>query len=144
MACVEGGGCVDGWMQDQLVPFMALADGDGGERSEMLVGELTLHTRTAMWVAERMTGCEFEVERVDGGGGGGEDDAWRGGEEGEGAVTTSGRATAREAACRAGTSSAAEGSDLRIPGGGETRRCPARLTSDSPPTYETTVVLGKR
>jgi hypothetical protein len=43
------------------------------------VGELTLHTRTAMWVAERMTGCEFEVERVDGSGGGGEDDAWRGG-----------------------------------------------------------------
>ncbi len=66
-------------MQDQLIPFMALADDD--EISEMLTGELTLHTRTAMWVAERMTGCAFEVERVDddGGGGGGEDDAGRGG-----------------------------------------------------------------
>jgi len=41
------------------------------------VGELTLHSQTAMHVAERMTGCEFEVERVmmDRGVGVGDDDA---------------------------------------------------------------------
>jgi RNA 3'-terminal phosphate cyclase (ATP) len=75
--CVEDGGCVDRWMQDQLIPFMALAD--DSEMSEMLTGELTLHTRTAMWVAERMTGCAFEVERVDVDVDGGEDDAAGGG-----------------------------------------------------------------
>ena len=41
-----------------------------------------------MWVAERMTGCEFEVERVDGSGGGGEVDAWRGGEGAPAAAAT--------------------------------------------------------
>jgi RNA 3'-terminal phosphate cyclase (ATP) len=75
--CVEDGGSVDRWMQDQLIPFMALAD--DSEMSEMLTGELTLHTRTAMWVAERMTGCAFEVERVDVDVDGGEDDAAGGG-----------------------------------------------------------------
>jgi hypothetical protein len=58
--CVEDGGCVDRWMQDQLIPFMALAD--DSEMSEMLTGELTLHTRTAVWVAERMTGCAFQLD----------------------------------------------------------------------------------
>ena len=49
-----------------MIPFMALADGgmSGIEMSEMLVGELTLHTKTAMWVAERVTGCKFEVEKL--------------------------------------------------------------------------------
>lgn len=80
--CVEGCGCVDRWMQDQLIPFMALADDDNG-RSEMLCGELTLHTQTAMRVAERMTGCEFEVERVDDDRGG-EDDGGNDGGDGNG------------------------------------------------------------
>jgi hypothetical protein len=36
---------------------MALADGF----SEMLTGSLTLHTRTAMWVAKEMIGAKFRV-----------------------------------------------------------------------------------
>ena len=86
--CIASGGCVDRWLQDQLIPFMALADGrsfgkdncgdnDGNygssgdkksgsiQMSEVMVGELTLHTQTAMKVAEWMTGCKFEVERLD-------------------------------------------------------------------------------
>mmetsp|Transcript_26177 Transcript_26177/g.45563 ORF Transcript_26177/g.45563 Transcript_26177/m.45563 type:complete len:212 (+) Transcript_26177:26-661(+) len=69
--CIASGGCVDRWLQDQLIPFMALADGN--QQSEVVCGELTLHSQTAMSVAEQMTGCKFEVERVldrDGGGGG--------------------------------------------------------------------------
>jgi len=65
--CIASGGCVDRWLQDQLIPFMALADNGGSsaqQRSEVLVGELTLHSQTAMHVAERMTGCKFDVERV--------------------------------------------------------------------------------
>ena len=61
--CIASGGCVDRWLQDQLIPFMALAD--SSEQSEILVGELTLHSQTAMRMAEIMTGCKFEVERSD-------------------------------------------------------------------------------
>jgi RNA 3'-terminal phosphate cyclase (ATP) len=57
---VRAGGCVDDWMQDQLVLYMALAEGV----STVLVGSLTLHTRTAIWVAEQLSGAKFEVERV--------------------------------------------------------------------------------
>ena len=45
-------------MQDQLIIFMALASG----RSRMSCGEPTLHTRTAMTVAERLTGARFTVK----------------------------------------------------------------------------------
>jgi len=60
--CIASGGVVDKWMSDQLIPFMALANGE----SQVLVGELTLHTQTAMHVAEQMTNCKFDVHRLDG------------------------------------------------------------------------------
>lgn len=47
----------------QLIIFMALASG----RSRMLCGELTLHTRTAMVVAEALTACKFKVHEREGG-----------------------------------------------------------------------------
>jgi RNA 3'-terminal phosphate cyclase (ATP) len=59
-AALRDGGCVDDWLQDQLILYMALADGI----STLLVGSLTLHTRTAMWVAEKLSGATFEVERI--------------------------------------------------------------------------------
>lgn len=65
--CIASGGCVDRWMQDQLIPFMALANSktsDGTQRSEMVVGELTLHTQTAIAVAEQVTNCKFEVLKL--------------------------------------------------------------------------------
>lgn len=56
---VEGGGCVDELMQDQMVVFQALARG----RSTVLGrGEGSLHTRTARWVAERIAGVEWGGE----------------------------------------------------------------------------------
>lgn len=48
---------VDNWLADQLIIFMALA---GGE-SIFLCREPTLHTRTAIAVAESLTGARFEV-----------------------------------------------------------------------------------
>ena len=54
------GGCVDEWLQDQLIVFMALADGE----SELMTGSLTLHTRTAIMVAEEMTSAKFHVEKL--------------------------------------------------------------------------------
>jgi RNA 3'-terminal phosphate cyclase (ATP) len=57
---LQNGGCVDDWLQDQLILFMALAEGC----SEVLTGSLTLHTQTAIWIAEEMSGAKFEVTRI--------------------------------------------------------------------------------
>lgn len=58
---LKKGGCVDEYMQDQLVVFQALAAGeaevDGGEGNEA-----TLHTKTARWVAEKVLGVKFDKE----------------------------------------------------------------------------------
>ncbi|KAH6918813.1 RTC domain-containing 1 [Coprinopsis sp. MPI-PUGE-AT-0042] len=56
---LEGGGCVDEWLQDQIVIFMALADGISEVRCAP--GELELHTRTAIWLAEQLTDAKFTV-----------------------------------------------------------------------------------
>jgi len=50
-------GCVDEHMQDQVIIFLALAQG----RSTVKIGPLTLHTKTAIWVAERLTKAKFEI-----------------------------------------------------------------------------------
>ncbi|KAL5532921.1 hypothetical protein ACEPAF_4695 [Sanghuangporus sanghuang] len=60
---LQEGGCVDEWLQDQMIVFLALAKG----RSIVRTGRVTLHTRTAIWVAERLTSAKFELkENVDG------------------------------------------------------------------------------
>ena len=55
------GGCVDEWLQDQLIMYMALAEGT----SSIMTGSLTLHTQTAIWVAEKLTDARFSVQRLD-------------------------------------------------------------------------------
>jgi RNA 3'-terminal phosphate cyclase (ATP) len=56
---LKHGGCVDEYMQDQLVVFQALAAGksevDGGKGREE-----SLHTRTAIWVVEQVLGLRFD------------------------------------------------------------------------------------
>ena len=56
------GGCVDEHMQDQLVVFQALAEGE----SHILGGKASLHTRTAQWVVETMLGPRFDREKCQG------------------------------------------------------------------------------
>ncbi|OSX64634.1 hypothetical protein POSPLADRAFT_1136578 [Postia placenta MAD-698-R-SB12] len=51
------GGCVDEYMQDQMIIFLALAQG----RSRVRTGPITLHTKTAIWVAEHLTNAKFEI-----------------------------------------------------------------------------------
>ena len=56
---MKHGGCVDEYMQDQLVVFQALAAG----KAEVECGvdrEATLHTKTARWVAEQVVGADFD------------------------------------------------------------------------------------
>lgn len=55
------GGCVDEYMQDQLVVFQALAEG----RSTVDSGKDThasLHTQTARWVATQVLGLSFDEQ----------------------------------------------------------------------------------
>lgn len=52
-----GAPCVDEYTQDQIIIFMALAKGASAVRT----GPLTLHTKTAIWVAEQMTDAKFDV-----------------------------------------------------------------------------------
>jgi RNA 3'-terminal phosphate cyclase (ATP) len=58
---LQDGGCVDDWLQDQLILFAALADGV----SEIVTGSLTQHTQTAIAIAEQMAGAKFEVTKLD-------------------------------------------------------------------------------
>ncbi|KAG8900220.1 hypothetical protein FRC00_013877 [Tulasnella sp. 408] len=51
------GGCVDEYLQDQIIIFMALAEGE----SQVVCGPLSLHTRTAIWLAELMTDAKFTI-----------------------------------------------------------------------------------
>ena len=52
------GGCVDEFLQDQLLVFMSLANGV----SRVRTGELSLHTKTSLVITEQLTGCKYTVE----------------------------------------------------------------------------------
>ncbi|MEW5312456.1 MAG: hypothetical protein WDW38_004089 [Sanguina aurantia] len=54
---LQSGACVDQWMQDQLILYMALAAGT----SFLMCEEPSLHTRTAMVVAESLLPTSFTV-----------------------------------------------------------------------------------
>ncbi|KAH8102873.1 RNA 3'-terminal phosphate cyclase [Cristinia sonorae] len=51
------GACVDEYLQDQIIVFMALASGESTVRT----GPLTLHTQTAIHVAEQLTDARFTI-----------------------------------------------------------------------------------
>jgi RNA 3'-terminal phosphate cyclase (ATP) len=59
-ATLSDGGCVDEYLQDQLILYMALANGS----SEIITGSITRHTSTAIWTAEQCCGAQFQVERI--------------------------------------------------------------------------------
>lgn len=50
--------CVDEYVQDQLIIYMALAAGT----SRIITGEITMHTHTAIWITEQLTGVEFIIK----------------------------------------------------------------------------------
>ncbi|XP_030062362.1 RNA 3'-terminal phosphate cyclase [Microcaecilia unicolor] len=55
------GGCVDEYLQDQLIIFMALANGV----SRVRTGGITLHTQTAIHFAEQLTKAKFTVQKAE-------------------------------------------------------------------------------
>ncbi|CAG5055784.1 unnamed protein product [Parnassius apollo] len=50
--------CIDAHMQDQVIIYMALAEG----RSAINTGEVTLHTKTAMHIAELIAKSKFTIQ----------------------------------------------------------------------------------
>lgn len=54
---IWSGCCVDQYLQDQLVIFMALANGV----SRVRAGPLTLHTTTGIHMTSMFTGAEFKT-----------------------------------------------------------------------------------
>uniref|UniRef100_A0A8C1LLL6 RNA 3'-terminal phosphate cyclase n=1 Tax=Cyprinus carpio TaxID=7962 RepID=A0A8C1LLL6_CYPCA len=58
---IRHNGCVDEFLQDQLIIFMALANGI----SRMRTGPITLHTQTAIHVAEQLTNAKFVIRKAE-------------------------------------------------------------------------------
>uniref|UniRef100_H3CGK0 RNA 3'-terminal phosphate cyclase n=1 Tax=Tetraodon nigroviridis TaxID=99883 RepID=H3CGK0_TETNG len=58
---IRHNGCVDEFLQDQLIIFMALAKG----RSQIRTGAVTLHTQTAIHVAEQLTRAKFTITKCE-------------------------------------------------------------------------------
>lgn len=54
---ITEGACVDDHAQDQVIILMALADG----YSKIKVGAVTMHTKTAIYIAEKLTKAKFTI-----------------------------------------------------------------------------------
>ncbi|UCG95879.1 MAG: RNA 3'-terminal phosphate cyclase [archaeon] len=54
---MDSGACLDKWMADQILPYMALAGGD-----RIYVAEVTDHCRSNMWVIEKFLPVKFTTE----------------------------------------------------------------------------------
>lgn len=58
---ILSGVCLDSHLQDQVILYMALADG----RSAIRVGEITMHTKTVIYIVESLLKINFEVTQED-------------------------------------------------------------------------------
>jgi len=57
LEAIECGGCVDKYVQDQMILFMGLADGE----SVLRTGPVTLHTESAIFITQQLTGAKFDI-----------------------------------------------------------------------------------
>jgi len=53
---MDSGACLDKWMADQILPYMAMAGG-----GSVCVAEITDHCRSNMWVIEKFLPVKFEI-----------------------------------------------------------------------------------
>jgi len=59
---IEHGACIDEYLQDQVIIFMALANGV----SRVKIGPATGHTKTAIYFSEMLTGAKFSITKAPG------------------------------------------------------------------------------
>ncbi|MCJ7816953.1 MAG: RNA 3'-phosphate cyclase, partial [Candidatus Aenigmarchaeota archaeon] len=57
---LDSGACLDEWMADQILPYLALAKG----KSEVSVARVTQHAKTNMSVIERFLDVKFKVKGI--------------------------------------------------------------------------------
>ncbi|MFH1420550.1 MAG: RNA 3'-terminal phosphate cyclase, partial [Candidatus Aenigmatarchaeota archaeon] len=58
---IKGRAPFDEYMEDQIIPFMALSSLDNKSTSIIRVGHLTKHTETNIWIVEKFLPVKFEV-----------------------------------------------------------------------------------
>lgn len=58
---LDSGACLDRWMTDQILPYMALS----GRPCRASVSELTNHARTSIWLIEQFLPVKFSTEEND-------------------------------------------------------------------------------
>ncbi len=58
---IAGPVCLDPWMIDQIIPYLALATAKTGEKTEVKFRELTMHAQTNSWVTKQFLPVDFEV-----------------------------------------------------------------------------------
>lgn len=54
----RSGGCLDKFMGDQILPYLALT----GKKSQVVVSKITDHLKTNIWVIEKFLAGKFEIE----------------------------------------------------------------------------------
>lgn len=60
---LESKAAVDEYIEDQLLPFMAIATEKTGRESRISVPKLTNHTKTNIWVIEKFLQVKFDIEK---------------------------------------------------------------------------------
>jgi len=58
--------CLDEWMGDQILPYIAIAAADGKGSSQISVAEITKHALTNIWVIEKFLPVKFDVQGNEG------------------------------------------------------------------------------
>jgi len=53
---------LDRYMEDQIIPYMALSCKDGNKENKIKVPEITNHTQTNIWVTEKFLPVKFEFD----------------------------------------------------------------------------------
>ncbi len=55
---MESGACLDEWMADQILPYMAISGG-----GKVSVAEVTEHSKSNMWVIEKFLPVKFKIRK---------------------------------------------------------------------------------
>jgi len=56
---IDSNACLDKWMADQILPYMALAG-----NSKVSIAEITNHVKTNIWVIEKFLPVKFEIDEI--------------------------------------------------------------------------------